>query len=292
MKCEPTMPRVLERLFAEHRYLSALARLLEAKSSQRVPLRVADYYLLRDVVGYMHDYPDHVHHPTEDLLFERVIQKRPSLKKIVKRLRRDHEEGATETQQLLCQLDELINRPDAELSRVVVNGCKVMARRQRSHMRLENQEAFPAAIATLSEADWQKIETHFLTAEDPLFGKTVSSRHRLLYEYLLDFADGGDHKSAIAQLFSLERFVQTGEVLAKGAGEGWTCLARLRDAVAAETLSALRQRRRLPATVQLPTKYLLSVGRSLSDCGADLVKIWAATARGALALYASRGMPE
>jgi hemerythrin-like domain-containing protein len=226
MKRVAKTPRVLERLYAEHRYLSALLRVLEDKTGARARLKTGDYYLLRDIVGYVHDYPDHVHHPTEDLLFEQVLRKDPAQHQIVERLRRDHQQIQAETRQLLTRLDALIDRPNATRARVLWDACRSLARHQRAHMQLENREAFPAAIAVLSHADWQKIETRFLTAEDPLFGDVVSSRHRLLYEYLLDYADGSDFWSAIARLFSVDRLVRIGRILASGAADGWQRLAK------------------------------------------------------------------
>jgi len=219
MKRAARTPRVLERLYAEHRYLSALLRVLEDKTGARARLKTGDYYLLRDIVGYVRDYPDHVHHPTEDLLFERVLRKDPAQSRIVERLRRDHQAIQAETRQLLARLDELIEQPNPARAGEILQACRSLARHQRTHMQLENREAFPAAIATLSGADWQKIETRFLTAEDPLFGNVVSSRHRLLYEYLLDYADGGDFWSAIARLFSVDRLVRIGRILASGAAD-------------------------------------------------------------------------
>jgi hemerythrin-like domain-containing protein len=290
MKHESRAPRVLQRLYGEHRYISALIRVLEEKTRPRVRLKTGDYYLLRDIVGYVHDYPGHVHHPTEDLLFERVLLKDPTLQEIVERLRLDHRDLQAETQQLLGRFDDLLDAgPGEARARGVPEACRSLARHQRAHMDLENREAFPAANAVLSGADWEEIETCFLTAEDPLFGKTVRGRHRLLYEYLLDFTEGGDREGIITALFSVDRLVQAGDVIVKGAEDGWNRLADLRDALATDSRSACRRPQRPAATVLIPAKLLFGVGRSMADCSADLLKIWAATARDTLAVYVSRG---
>jgi hemerythrin-like domain-containing protein len=230
VKRQSGTPKVLARLYGEHRYLSALVHVLEEKTGPRVQLKVGDFYLLRDIVGYVHDYPDHVHHPTEDLLFERLLKKDPTQQPIVERLRRDHRELDAETRALLERLDALVDgRSSAAAARSVLDGCRSLAKHQRAHMRMENTEAFPVAIATLSAADWRAIETRFLTAEDPLFGNAVKGRHRLLYEYLLDYAEGGDYEGVMARLLPRARLASLrGVLLGCGADlwKMWTTTAR------------------------------------------------------------------
>jgi hemerythrin-like domain-containing protein len=283
-------PPVLERLFAEHRYLTALAHTLATHSGLRSRVRIGELYLLRDVVAYLHDYPDHVHHPTEELLFERLMRRKPALQETVARLRRDHEFLAKETERLLAQLDELIARPGAARAREALAACRALAERQRAHLKLENHEAFPAAIAALSRGDWKRIEARFLSAEDPLFGKAVSRRHRRLYEYLLDFTDGRDRAMRLHSLLADLRNRHT--LLTAGAAEGCTRLAKLGESIASESLSAMSLAVRpasLQAAAALPARYWWQIGRSVAACGADLLRICMATAQRTLSLH---GIPQ
>ena len=275
MKRDP-IPAVMQRLFAEHRYISALVRVIEQKSEPAVRHKAADFYLLRDVIGYVHDYPDHVHHPTEDLVFECVLRRKPGLRRIVARLRAEHVKVIRETEALLARIDEVIERPDATRMRSVLRDCRKLARRQRAHIHLENHEAFPAAIATLTAADWTRIEARYLSAEDPLFGPNVSNTHRPLYEFLLDYADGADGAQGIAELLSLERLARSSRVLVRGAGEGWQRLASLGDEISRQPWSA---------------DWLLRVGSSMGGCGGDLVKIWARTAQDTFTACTVRNPP-
>ena len=159
-------------------------------------------------------------------------------------------------------------------------------------MRVENTEAFPAALATLGRADWQKIEARFRSEEDPLFGKTVGSRHRRLYEYLLDFAKGRDGRGL--DWLSAARVKQAGALMTAGGADCWRRVAALSGAVMVATGSALRQSLPPPsltAAVTLPASYGWQIGRSVSACGADLLAIWAVTASRTLALYGLSGDP-
>ena len=175
--------KVVDRLLDEHRCLNGLVRVLESRSSKHPGM--ADYYLLRDIVGYVHDYAERVHHPTEDLLVRKLLLRKPGAKGLVERLQREHDSASMATRKLLDQLDELIKKPAAEHARAVRKACVAFAERQRAHMRFEDEKIFPCGVASLSSADWRTIEARLFASEDPLFGRKIGARHRVLYEYLL-----------------------------------------------------------------------------------------------------------
>lgn len=279
------LPAVMQRLFAEHRYISALVRVLEQKSNPRVTHPAADYYLLRDIVGYVHDYPDHVHHPTEDRLFELLLRRRPKLKRSVARLRREHREVVAETATLLQQLEALIEKPDVQRETDVLSGCAALVRRQRAHIQLENQELFPAAIAALTPADWQKIEQRYLSEDDPLFGKTVRREHRLLYEYLLAPADRQFEQRGLTQLWSPERLALTGEVVARGVAAWTERLGTMGNELLGATRKAIGDARQPPdviSALRWPAAWMTDVSRAMLSCSADVAKISLGTARAAM----------
>jgi hemerythrin-like domain-containing protein len=175
--------KVVDRLLDEHRCFNGLVRVLESRSSKHPGM--ADYYLLRDIVGYVHDYAERVHHPTEDLLARKLLLRKPGAKRLVERLQREHDSASMATRKLLDQLDELIEKPAAERTRAVRKACIAFAAHQRAHMRFEDDKLFPCAAASLSSADWRTIEARLFANDDPLFGRKIGARHRVLYEYLM-----------------------------------------------------------------------------------------------------------
>jgi len=221
------LPRVLRCLFDEHRHLNALMRALERKARQNGRLDAGDYYLLRDIAWYLHDYPDRIHHPTENLLFEKLLLRLPSTKETIKGLRRDHQAVAVETQELLDLLDRAIDKPNKRLEQRVRQACLDFAAHQRNHMQFENQKLFPAAIESLSEADWKLIESHFAAVEDPLFGRVVGNSHRLLYEYLVNPAGKVTESFSVSRLFSLERLILAADLLERSSGSSCARLKML-----------------------------------------------------------------
>jgi hemerythrin-like domain-containing protein len=285
------LPRVLRCLFDEHRHLNALMRALERKARQKDRLVAGDYYLLRDIAGYLHDYPDSVHHPTENLLFEILLQREPGRKQAVAGLRRDHKSVAAETRSLLDLLDQAIDDPGKEVERAVRQSCLDFAGHQRRHMQFENQKLFPAAIEALTQADWKQIEAHFAAVEDPLFGRVVGNSHRLLYEYLVHPASKATERFSVSRLFSLERLIMTVEVLEKGT-ESWCArLKDLGDNISGETRAAVSRSLKpesFVSAVTLPARYAAFLGKSMLDCSGDLTRISTTAAKDALALYTRR----
>jgi len=284
-------PEVLRCLFEEHRHLSALVRVLEEKAGQARALDLGDYYLLHDIVGYLHDYPDQVHHPTENLLFEKLVRRVPAARARVDRLLRDHEAVAAETLELLQLLDEAIQDLDSASEPDIRQACKRFARHQSDHMRRENRDVFPLAIDALARSDWRSIERHFAAVEDPLFGRVVGKEHRLLYEYLANPVDKASEQLAFAGLLSQERLVMMADVLGQGVTSWWSRLGALGGELSAEARSELDALRSDPGVISaagLPVRYGQFLGKALIGCSADLLGICTGAARETLALYGSR----
>jgi len=275
-------PRVLRCLFEEHRHLAALVNVLGEKATQKHGLQAGEFYLLRDIVGYMHEYPDDVHHPTENRLFDLLLQRAPARKAEVDRLKREHQALGRETQGLLDLLDEAIERPSAGRESAVRKACAAFAVHQQAHMRFENLEMFPAAMESLTPEDFNQIESYFAAADDPLFGGLVGKRHRLLYEYMLNPAERASERLTGSRLLSLERLILTIDILEDGAGE-WSrrVLDFGRELVEESRLAAHRALH--PASRGLPlgspVNFAVGVGRAMFDCGTDLLRIYTTTLR-------------
>ena len=278
----PGLPEVLRCLFEEHRHLAALIQALESKATQSENLHAGDYFLMHDIVAYMHDYPEHVHHPTENRLFETLLRRVPSRKKAVKRLRNDHEAVARETQDLLDLLDEAIDEATEEREQDIRQACEAFVSHQRAHMQFENQEMFPAAIDSLSSADWKQIESHFAAVDDPLFGQVVGNRHRLLYEYLMSPAARVSEKFTGSRLFSLERLIMTVDALEEGTVSWCSRIKDLGEDVSEETRGVVTKSLRpesLGSAIVLPINYAAFLGKSLFDCSGDLLRIYSTTVK-------------
>lgn len=279
---------VMDRLITEHRALFALMHELERVAGQRGPLQAGDYCLMRDIVAYVHDYTDNVHHPTEDFVFTRLLAHRPAARPMVVRLRRDHEAVTRETKTLFDRLDAIANERASGRHAAVLKSCKNYAARQQAHMQLENEEFFPAALQWLTASDWRAIAANFLIADDPLFGTVVSRKHRVLYEYLLD-PEAMTPQTHGAGIWRSPRAHQRTARIVYQSGREW--LARVLEfwrAAGTQTRDTCVQAlppKSLSSALVLPLTFATELGKSVAACSVDLYKIGRTTAQRTLANY-------
>ena len=142
-----------------------------------------DYELMCEMLDYMSNYSDIVHHPTEDIIFQRVMEKGTERRDVFDVLMRQHEAIGQLNRRFRQALDgilheEVLLREDVEISGRQLIGTL------RAHARLEDEEAFPIALQRLSDEDWLDIEARAPTLDDPVFGSPDPSRYRALYARL------------------------------------------------------------------------------------------------------------
>jgi hemerythrin-like domain-containing protein len=58
----------------------------------------------------------------------------------------------------------------------------------RNHMRKEERQLLPLAVARLTNEEWQRVESAFGDNTDPLFGADLADDYRLLYECIIELA--------------------------------------------------------------------------------------------------------
>jgi hemerythrin-like domain-containing protein len=183
------LPSAIVTLQDEHRYMNLLLGTLEEQLQASNFSSSGEYFLMQDIVRYLHDYPDTVHHPTEDLLFDKLIRRKPDSEKDVARLRRDHKKLSGNTADILQLLDDAAAQPTPEAAGAVRASLDTYIGRLRRHMRFEESSMFPAAVQCLANRDWQAIESRLDAVQDPLFGSAVGQDYRVLYEYFANRAN-------------------------------------------------------------------------------------------------------
>lgn len=196
-------PGAIVTLEDEHRYMNLLLGTLEDELQASDLSAPEHYFLMQDIVRYLHEYPDNVHHPTEDLLFEMLVRRKPDAERDVSRLRRDHDKLSENTAEILRLLNDATEERTAELAETVRVTLDKYIGRLRRHMRFEEAHMFPAAVQCLAKKDWQAIESRLDAVQDPLFGSAVARDYRVLYEY---FAGRANKLSRGATRFGFSQF--------------------------------------------------------------------------------------
>ena len=272
---------LLDCLAAEHRHMTALLNLLEQRMSQRQKITQGDYYLMRDVVGYLHDFPDQVHHPTEDLLFDSLVARRPELAKEVASLRQEHEQLAMVTAVLLDALEQAITAGQRQPEQKLRTQVTQFVEQQRKHMKRESQNLFPAAVKSLRSSDWNSLARRARLHADPLFGEQVQPRHRMLFEFLVH-----PQRSSVAAMLASgigvqERLIDALTALEQGASEALIILSQAADGLTAEARSFLANEDRYSSRFNRmiwPWHGGLLVSRTAWHSGSSLLGAYGKTA--------------
>lgn len=126
---------------------------------------------LRAMLLYIDEYPERLHHPKEtELLFPRVVSKRPEARAVIERLNADHkrsEHAVKGLMHLLVGWEFLGNtrRPAFE------EAFSHYRTAYLDHMDAEEQEILPVAQKVLTDDDWALVDRAFEVNRDPLTGK-------------------------------------------------------------------------------------------------------------------------
>jgi hemerythrin-like domain-containing protein len=136
-----------------------------------------------ELMEYMIDYADQVHHPSEDLIFERLMTAPGEGHDVLRRLMQQHGTLAQVNRRFKESLEGIVHEEVLRRDEVEQHG-RDLVMMLREHMRLEDEEAFPIARAALKEADWEALARAAPDVEDPVFGHADPERFRAIYARL------------------------------------------------------------------------------------------------------------
>jgi hemerythrin-like domain-containing protein len=177
------MNLLLDRLAEDHRRLTHVMVLLEGLLDRFSEGVEPDYELMCELMEYLIDYADQVHHPSEDLIFERVLAMPGQDHEVLRRLLHQHEALAQLNRRFKESLEGIVHEEVLPRDEVEIQGRQLLAA-LRDHMRLEDEDAFPLAAELLSDADWMELAAAAPSAQDPVFGQADPERFRSLYGQL------------------------------------------------------------------------------------------------------------
>jgi hemerythrin-like domain-containing protein len=177
------MSPLLERLALDHRRLSQLLRLLEGLLNQINEGTEPDYATMSELVDYMIDYADQVHHRSEDLIFERLMEQEGCGNAVLSQLMQQHQSLSQMSRRFRDSLDSIVHGEVVRRDEVELQG-RSLVDALREHMRLEDERAFPLAEACFSEETWAALLEAAPQIKDPVFGQSDPERFRAIYKQL------------------------------------------------------------------------------------------------------------
>ena len=142
-----------------------------------------DYALMLDIMYYMTQYPDVVHHPKEDLVFAKIKERDITAAAAIDTLTRQHVFLKACGEQLVHDLDDIVNGSIIARSAVGASARDYLAN-FREHMRVEERDILPLAARLLQLNDWSAIDAAIRRIEDPLFGPRTDERYACIAEHI------------------------------------------------------------------------------------------------------------
>lgn len=179
------MHKVLQKLKGDHVNLSRLLGALERQLDDFHHGREHDMDLMCELVEYIESYEDQVHHPTEDLVFERLKALTDEKRVAVEALEEQHRILADMSRKLSNSLEAIMHGGVVLRHEVEAQG-RAMIKMLRRHMDLEETEVFALAHAVLEDADWNAVEKLAPKYNDPVFGNPDPARFRTIFMHLTE----------------------------------------------------------------------------------------------------------
>ncbi|NJO67747.1 MAG: hemerythrin domain-containing protein [Rhodospirillales bacterium] len=178
------MSEVIRVLRREHANMASLVKTLDAQVAEFEKGNKPDYEVIRSAIDYFLSFPDLYHHPKEDLIYARLVERDPETARKIGDLRSEHERLAAQTKKFSAGVTAILD--DAQVPREsFVMWAHDFIHLQMAHMRMEEELFFPAALSALSEEDWAALEQEMTSEDDPLFGENVGARFETLRKNIL-----------------------------------------------------------------------------------------------------------
>ncbi|MCR9212069.1 MAG: hemerythrin domain-containing protein [Proteobacteria bacterium] len=180
------MSQIISKLQEDHKRMMVLIKIMDREIESFSNGGPFDYFLIETVLDYMRNFPDLCHHPTEDLVFERLKARDEKAGEIVGDLTAEHEELGELARWFSAALNSV--QQDTTLPR---DWFTARARDYREalakHIQMEETLFFPAALSALTADDWKAVEAKALNKDDPLFGHKADREYRALHKVIVDW---------------------------------------------------------------------------------------------------------
>lgn len=163
----------------EHVYFNQLLNLLHRQVDVFHTGEQPNYELMVDIVSYLRDYTDRVHHPREDVAYARLAKRCPDLEVALRRLGQEHRVIAQAGETLLKALRAVLG--GAIVPRVEVEmAAATYLVYYGNHIAKEEEDVLARAAKELTREDWDAVKNAVPPMRDPLFDGEPEGRFREL----------------------------------------------------------------------------------------------------------------
>jgi hemerythrin-like domain-containing protein len=175
---------VIDALRREHANMRSVLVLIGQELDKLERDNDPNYVLLANGLYYMRKFPSLVHHPKEDLIFERLAAADGGYKQEVERVRKQHQE-IYEFEDWLIELALNTPKRGSTAATRLRDFGRHYLQTQREHSETEERVLFPRALQVLTGKDWAAVSRESQQVNDPLFGEHGGERYQLLYDHIM-----------------------------------------------------------------------------------------------------------
>ena len=181
----------VEGLCREHRNIESLLHVLERELAVFDRGDRPDYEVVRAVIDYFKDYPDLCHHPREEMIFEKLKIRDPTVVGKIGDLEVAHREGARRLRRVAEAVDAVLQ--DQEILRQTVDDLiRGFIDHQREHIAMEESLFFPVALKVLRPADWADLALQLGDRPDPFGQLDFEQKFNMLRRDILEMENEAD----------------------------------------------------------------------------------------------------
>jgi hemerythrin-like domain-containing protein len=178
------MTQLLDRLNQDHRHLARLLDLFDGLLDRFHEGDEPDFELMCEMLEYMDCYADQVHHPAEELIFDRMRARSNEAYPVLDVLSKQHVLLGQMNKRFRQSLDGIVHEEVLRRDEVELQGRELL-KIMREHLNLEEAEAFPLARERLETRDWEELLEEAPSTDDPVFGDPDPARFRTLFQHLM-----------------------------------------------------------------------------------------------------------
>jgi len=175
-----TIQKTMNELRTDHRNMVQLLDLLDAETVRLADADEPDYDLVYDIMTYMSEYPDAVHHPKEDMIYRHLKHYHDDIDESLRHIETDHKALGMASHEIRRDIDAIA--ADGVVSReALAESLRKYSEDLRKHMYWEEKDLFELADSMDDDENWAELLKSYDEASDPLFGNQTERRFQKLF---------------------------------------------------------------------------------------------------------------
>ena len=178
------MHKIMAELHQDHKNLIKVMNVMEQQAESLLEGEDLNLSILLDAANYIQHYPDLIHHPRENQVFEVFVNRSSDAADVVEQLLSEHHELPSATIKFQTMLDGVVNGSLFVSRQELVDDIKQFIEMERKHMNLEEGLLFPIINKTLTEGDWDELNSKMEENNDPLFSGQIEEIYQNLYRLI------------------------------------------------------------------------------------------------------------